>query len=88
MNYELGSPDFLILNSDFRFPKVPGSIAERNVAKPQLDGRFERNRSAQAGHAQANRGEYLHVCYESQPKAEVVLIYPTISRLMNEETSK
>jgi len=70
MNYELGSPDFLILNSDFRFPNVPGSIAE-------LSGRFERN-----------RGEYLHVCYESQPKAEVVPIYPTISRLMNEETSK
>ena len=60
--------------------KVPGSIAE-------LDGRFERNLSA-CGHAQADRGESLDVGYDSQPRMTALPVFPTISRLVNEETSK
>jgi len=50
---------------------VPGSIAE-------FDERFERNRSAQAGHAQADRGEYLRGCCDSQPKTVAVPYFPSL----------
>jgi len=35
-----------------------------------------------------NRGEYLPVCYDGQPKMTALPVFPTICRLMNEETSK
>ena len=43
----------------------------------ELDGRFERN-----------RGESLDVGYDSQPKVTALPVFPTISRLMYEETSR
>jgi hypothetical protein len=59
---------------------VPASVNE-------LVERLERNLSA-CRHAPADRGEYLHVCYDSQPRMVVVPVFPTISHLLNEEASK
>ena len=43
------------------------------AAVPELTERFELNLSA-CEQAQADRGEYLHVCYDSPPKTVVVRV--------------
>ena len=69
---------------DARFPTI--TILMKSVPAPiaELEKRFVRNLSA-CEHAQADRGEYLHVCCDRQAKTVAVPISP---RQLNSNTRR